>query len=115
MQRMKPEDHQDQTPRPEVPLGVAIDDRPDKARKPGAAAQESAAGLRAAGFQPTVAVEANEIFIRLPRDLVTRLRAAGLRAADWPTAGDDGAQGTIRLVTSWATTEDEVAALLRAL
>jgi len=37
VQRMKPEDHQDQTPRPEVPLGVAIDDRPDKARKPGAA------------------------------------------------------------------------------
>lgn len=85
------------------------------ARHANAAAAELAAGLRAAGFQPTVPVEANEIFIRLPRDLVTRLRAAGLRAADWPTAGDDGAQGTIRLVTSWATTEDEVAALLRAL
>lgn len=87
----------------------------DLARHANAAAAELASGLQAAGFQPLVPVEANEIFIRLPRDLSARLRAAGLRAADWPVAEDDEAAGTIRLVTSWATTEEEVSALLGAL
>ena len=85
------------------------------ARHANAATAELAAGLGAAGFRPLVPVEANEIFLRLPRELIARLRTAGLRAADWPTAGDDQTRATIRLVTSWATTEDEVAALLRAL
>lgn len=87
----------------------------DLARHANAAAAELAAGLRAAGFEPLVPVEANEIFIRLPRQLTARLRAAGLRAADWPVSGDDEAAGTIRLVTSWATTGEEVGGLLRAL
>ena len=60
-------------------------------------------------------VEANEIFLRLPRDLTARLRTAGLRAADWPTPGDNAQAATIRLVTSWATTEAEVAELLAAI
>lgn len=85
------------------------------ARHANAAAAELASGLRAAGFQPLAPVEANEVFVRLPRDLIARLRAAGLRAADWPVAADDAHAATIRLVTSWATTEDEVAALLGAL
>lgn len=85
------------------------------ARHANAAAAELAAGLRTAGLAPLVPVEVNEIFIRLPRPLIARLRGAGLRAADWPTAGDDATAGTIRLVTSWATTDDEIAALLAAL
>ena len=60
-------------------------------------------------------VEANEIFVRLPRTETARLRAAGLRAADWPFIGDDENHGTIRLVTSWATTDAEIASFKAAL
>ena len=84
----------------------------DLARHANAAAAERAAGLTAAGFPPLVSVEANEVFVRLPRDLTARLRAQGLRAADWPVPQDDAENGTIRLVTSWATTQAEVRALL---
>lgn len=85
------------------------------ARHANAAAAELAAGLQAAGLQPMAPVQSNEIFLRLPRATIARLRKAGLRAADWPTPGDDAEQATIRLVTSWATREDEIAALLGAL
>lgn len=87
----------------------------DLARHANAAAAELASRLRTAGFEPLVPVEANEVFIRLPRDLIAGLRAAGLRAADWPVSEDDESAGTIRLVTSWATTDEEVSALARAL
>lgn len=87
----------------------------DLARHANAAAGELAAGLTAAGLVPLVPVEANEIFLRLPRTTLARLREAGLRAADWPMAGDDDQTATIRLVTSWATDEAEIRALLRAL
>ena len=71
--------------------------------------------LQAAGFQPMAPVQTNEIFLRLPRATIARLRTAGLRAAGWPTPGDDADNATIRLVTSWATTDAEIAALLGAL
>ncbi|WP_415393069.1 threonine aldolase family protein [Paracoccus sp. SJTW-4] len=85
------------------------------ARHANAAATELAASLQAAGLQPMAPVQSNEIFLRLPRATIARLRTAGLRAADWPTPGDDAQQATIRLVTSWATREEEIAALLGAL
>ncbi|WP_299360092.1 low specificity L-threonine aldolase [uncultured Paracoccus sp.] len=69
------------------------------------------AQIRQAGHELIQPVEANEIFLRLPRSEIARLRAAGLRAADWPTPGDDTDRGTIRLVTSWATTDAEIEAL----
>ena len=81
------------------------------ARHGNAAAAELAARVRAAGLEILQPVEANEVFVRAPRDLIARLRQAGLRAADWPTVGDDDKQATIRLVTSWATTEGEIEAL----
>ena len=83
----------------------------DLARHANAAAAELADLLRGAGRAPLGPVEANEVFVRLPRTEIARLRAAGLRAADWPNRGDDGDHGTIRLVTSWATTDEEIAAL----
>ena len=61
----------------------------DLARHANAAAGEVAARLAAAGHTPLVPVEANEIFVRLPRAMILRLRAAGLRAADWPLPEDD--------------------------
>ena len=53
--------------------------------------------------------------MRLPAPEIARLRAAGLRAADWPAEGDDARAATIRLVTRWATTDAEIAALGAAL
>ncbi len=64
--------------------------------------------VTAAGLDLVQRVEANEVFLRAPRDAIAAWRAAGLRAADWPCAGDDAGQGTIRLVTSWATTDAEL-------
>lgn len=60
-------------------------------------------------------VQANLAFLRLTRDDIARLREAGLRAADWPAPGDDSEHVTIRLVTSWATTEDQISAFRNAL
>ncbi|MFI0396139.1 threonine aldolase family protein [Paracoccus jiaweipingae] len=74
-----------------------------------------ARGLVRAGHAPLAPVQANEVFVTLPRPLIARLRGAGLRAADWPQPGDDAGQGTLRLVSSWATTEAEVQAFLDAL
>lgn len=83
----------------------------DLARHANAAATELASVLGGAGRPPLGPVEANEVFVRLPRTEIARLRAAGLRAADWPNRGDDAGNGTIRMVTSWATTDEEIAAL----
>ena len=54
------------------------------------------------------AVEANEIFIRLPLEIVAGLRRAGFDFYDWPGA----APGTIRLVTRFATKGEDVAAFI---
>lgn len=50
-------------------------------------------------------VQANEIFIRLPVPMVAGLRQAGFDFYDWP----DSPEGTIRLVTSFATRAEDVA------
>ncbi|TDQ80491.1 L-threonine aldolase [Dongia mobilis] len=64
------------------------------------------AGLKAIpGVELLHPVEANEIFIRLPLNVVAGLRAAGFDFYDWPGA----APGTIRLVTSFATRAEDVA------
>ena len=76
-----------------------------------AAHANAMAAALAEGFETVQPVQANEVFLRLPRPQIATLRAAGLRAADWGHAGDDADQATIRLVTSWATTEAEVARL----
>ncbi|MDV6332417.1 threonine aldolase family protein [Asticcacaulis sp. 201] len=53
-------------------------------------------------------VEANELFVTLPKATADRLFAKGHRFYPWPNAGADA----YRLVTSFATTDDEVAAFL---
>jgi threonine aldolase len=64
------------------------------------------AGLKSLnGVELLHPVEANEIFIRLPLNVVDGLRQAGFDFYDWPGA----APGTIRLVTSFATKGEDVA------
>jgi threonine aldolase len=74
-----------------------------------AMAQELVSGLKAIpGAHLLHAVEANEIFIRLPLEIVAGLRRAGFDFYDWPGA----APGTIRLVTSFVTRAEDVAAFV---
>jgi threonine aldolase len=65
-------------------------------------------GFDALGFGLVHPVHANELFVRMPDAVAMRLRDAGFLFMDWPTAGPGGR----RLVTSPATTEDDVGALI---
>ena len=84
------------------------------ARHANAMADRLAAGLTAAGRSPVWAVEANLVFVLLPKAVEARLRAAGARY--YVRASDSLPDGTtsgrnevlIRLVASFATQESEV-------
>ncbi len=84
------------------------------ARHANAAAARLVAGLTAAGLPPVWPVEANEVFAVLSPEADKRLRAEGATYYPWPTdklpPGRMLApgQGVVRLVTSFATTDDEV-------
>jgi threonine aldolase len=85
------------------------------ARQANAQADRLAAGLTGAGCAPVWPVEANEVFVALPRAVDERLRAAG--AAYYPWSSQGLPNGTtvpadrllVRLVTSFATIDDEIA------
>lgn len=69
-----------------------------------------AEGLRAHPHAtPVNAVEANSLFVHMPRAMAEHLHAADHYFYHWPTLGD----GTYRLVTSIATSEDEVRQFIR--
>jgi threonine aldolase len=84
------------------------------ARHANAMADRLAAGLVAAQFIPVWPVEANEVFVALPSVVDKRLRAAGASYYPWMTDSlPDGMEldrnkMLVRLVTSFATTADEV-------
>lgn len=77
-------------------------------------AQRLARGLAAAGLEPVWPVHANEAFVVLPMQIDERLRSAGAIYYPWKTQalphGVSVPQDAvlIRLVTSFATTPDEV-------
>ena len=77
----------------------------DLARRANAAARALAQG---AGDRLIHPVEANELFLRASAAEVAALRAQGFDFYDW-------AEGEIRLVTHWASPEEEVAALAAAI
>jgi len=84
------------------------------ARHANAMADRLAGGLAAAGLVPVWPVEANEVFVALPRNVDARLRAAGASYHPWETdslpngvvPADDAT--LVRLVTSFATSDEEV-------
>jgi threonine aldolase len=86
----------------------------DLARHANRMADRLAGGLTAAGLVPIWPVEANEVFVMLPEDIDSRLQAAGARYYPWSVEGDEPIPGStlVRLVTSFATTADEVDRLL---
>ncbi len=76
---------------------------------------EALAALR--GARILHPVEANMVFVSLPRAAHRRALEAGAQYYLWPfdqpLEGDPDEPLTCRLVTNWATTADEIAALLR--
>jgi len=86
----------------------------DLARRANAMADRLAAGLAAAAFVPVWPVEANEVFVSIPLRIDARLRAAGASYYPWTTdslppnlaVAREGV--LVRLVTSFATTAEEV-------
>lgn len=86
----------------------------DNARHANAMARTLAAGLQAvAGARLLHPVEVNEIFIELPETTVASLEAAQFKFYRWPTS--QACSGvSIRLVTSYATTPDEVEGFVAA-
>lgn len=84
-----------------------------RARHANAMAERLRAGIRASavarlGWESDI----NEVFAVIPKAALARLRAAGGAAHEWPggVAGTD--EVLVRLVTSWATTEADVAGFL---
>jgi threonine aldolase len=80
------------------------------ARHANAMADRLAQGLKAAGLTPVWPVEANLVFVALPRALDAKLKAAGADYYVRPSAGLDlGADRVlVRLVTSFATRHEEI-------
>lgn len=74
-----------------------------------------AEGLAAAGVALSVHPQANEVFPRLPAATISRLREAGAIFHPWPMAGDSKDARTVRLVTSFQTTEEEISRFLAVL
>jgi threonine aldolase len=84
------------------------------ARRANASAAALAAGLREVpGARLLRSVDANEVFVALPISAIATLEAEGFGFYRWPVA-DAAPDVAIRLVTSYATREEDVAGLLRA-
>ena len=92
-------------------LSYLADDRwLDLARHANAMADKLADALSAIGLRPVWPIEANLVFVVLPRELDAKLRAAG---ANYYVRNSDGLDTRadnvlIRLVTSFATVEDDI-------
>jgi threonine aldolase len=90
------------------------------ARNANAMADRLGEGLAREGLAPVWPVEANELFVVLPRTLSERLKAKGASFYPWVTdslpagQGITAENGLFRLVTSFATTAREVDQLLAA-
>jgi threonine aldolase len=88
------------------------------ARHANTMADRLAAGLTGIGLPPVWPVEANLVFIMVPKAIEARLRAAGARyyarqSQSLPAAMDAGPERClIRLVASFATTAEEVDAFV---
>ena len=73
-----------------------------------AMADRLAAGLTALGIRPVWPVEANEVFVVLPERADARLKSAGAIYYAWHPSAPVGDTRLVRLVTSFATTIEEV-------
>lgn len=68
--------------------------------------------LKLEGVELAAPVQANEVFVRLPPALHARLVNGGARYYDWPGGKRDDKRILARLVCSFATTAEDIAACL---
>ncbi|HVV64636.1 MAG TPA: beta-eliminating lyase-related protein [Rhizomicrobium sp.] len=80
------------------------------AARANALAERLAAGLSARGVEIAGPVDANAVFAILTEPAAARLRAAGAQFYDWAPAG--AGRALVRLVTSFATRQDDVDAFV---
>ena len=73
-------------------------------------AQRIRQAFQAAGYTVAIDSPTNQQFFRLPNDVVDRLRAADVSFENWGPRGQE--ETTVRFVTSWATTDEDVSRLL---
>ncbi|MDO5658783.1 MAG: beta-eliminating lyase-related protein [Paracoccus sp. (in: a-proteobacteria)] len=59
--------------------------------------------------------ETNQLFLDMPAEYAARARAAGAVFYDWPMPEAVEGRVALRLVTSWASSRDDIAALIRAM
>jgi len=89
----------------------------DLARHANEMADRLAAALSATGLAPVWPVDANAVFVVLPRAVDARLKAAGASYYPWNSQSLQGVVGDdavlVRLVTSFATTDDDIAQFVK--
>jgi threonine aldolase len=80
-----------------------------RARRANEAATRLATGLAAAGLASTGPIDGNELFVRTSATEAARWQAAGVECY---VDESSGSAPTVRLVTSWSTTDEEVDQLI---
>lgn len=80
----------------------------DLARHANRQAAKLAQGLETAGYPLTHPVDGNEVFAQVPQNTIRHLQSQGVQFYAWP-------DGSCRFVTSWNTSDDEIAAFLALL
>lgn len=63
------------------------------------------------GYRVAIDSHTNQQFFVLPNTTIDRLRQSGVSFEDWGVRGDTGT--TVRFVTSWATTEEDIKDLIK--
>lgn len=63
------------------------------------------------GYRVAIDSPTNQQFFVLPNEVVDRLRSEGVSFEDWGVRGE--AETTVRFVTSWATTDEDVDTLIK--
>ena len=76
-------------------------------------AQRIREGFVKKGYRVAIDSPTNQQFFVLPNEVVDDLREKGVSFEDWGIRGEN--ETTVRFVTSWATTEEDVKELVERL
>ena len=76
-------------------------------------AQRIREGFVMKGYRVAIDSPTNQQFVVLPNEVVDDLREKGVSFEDWGIRGEK--ETTVRFVTSWATTEEDLKELVKRL